>query len=101
MATFPNKIIGKNIFLDKIGIQFQTYLYHINPFQGENITTPDGRSYTEEEFNTVKEAMMDVYKRIKNNDLDFLLDDYDMDSSANDDLATAEYEDDEDEDDDE
>lgn len=38
-------------------------------------TTPDGRSYTEEEFNTVKEAMLDVYKKIKNNDLDFLLED--------------------------
>ena len=52
-------------------------------------TTPDGRSYTEEEFNTVKEAMMDVYKRIKNNDLDFLLDD-----ENDDDLATADYDDD-------
>ena len=32
-------------------------------------------AFTEEEFNTVKEAMLDVYKKIKNNDLDFLLED--------------------------
>jgi len=65
------------------------------------IFSEDGRSYTEEEFNTVKEAMMDVYKRIKNNDIDFLLDDYEdpeMEGpDPEDDLAT-DYDEEEDED---
>jgi len=63
-------------------------------------TTSDGRSYTEEEFNTVKEAMMDVYKRIKNNDIDFLLDDYEdseIEVPEDDELAT-DYDDEDDED---
>jgi len=62
--------------------------------------TKDGRTYTEEEFNTVKEAMMDVYKRIKNNDIDFLLDDYEdseLESPNEDDLA-SDYDDEEEED---
>ena len=62
--------------------------------------TKDGRTYTEEEFNTVKEAMMDVYKRIKNNDIDFLLDDYEdseLETPNEDDLA-SDYDDEEEED---
>ena len=36
-GNFSKKNYKKNKFLDKIGIQFQTYFYHINPFQEEII----------------------------------------------------------------
>ena len=37
-GNFSKQNYRKKNFLDKIGIQFQTYLYHINPFQEENVT---------------------------------------------------------------
>ena len=62
-------------------------------------------AFTEEEFNTVKEAMLDVYKKIKNNDLDFLLEDDeegpDPDTDPNaetDDAFAADYDEDDEDD---